>query len=99
MTKKKLAWVCLLVSPLVLGGAAFCFSDRDPISQGKCDRIKNGMTEKEVEVILGKKKDGQVFSGFGDTYYWEGSRGIITVSFEFSYPFVQDAEFSQSHPR
>jgi hypothetical protein len=58
--KKKLAWVCLMVSPLVLGGAALFLPSRDPITQANCDKIKEDMTLKEVVAILGKENlDGQ----------------------------------------
>lgn len=79
--KKKLAWLCLLVSPLVLGGAVFCLADRDPISQGNCDRIMKGMTEKEVNAILGGQKGSAAaaFRGF----FLLGSRGIINTFMEF----------------
>ena len=80
--KKKLAWVCLIVSPVLLGGAAFSPTDRDPISLANCHKIKKGMTEKEVEFLLGREKDD--FWG-GDCWWgkpecrWEGARGKIIV--------------------
>jgi|SRR5579864_196945 len=76
--KKKLAWVCLLVSPLVLGGAAFCLADRDPITQANCDKIKPGMTLKEVETILGREKDCYAGDCEQDVV-WIGTRGKIIV--------------------
>src|SRR5690348_37792 len=62
--KRKLAWVCLLVSPLVLGGAVFYFLPRDPITQANCDKIKPGMTEKEVDAILGRRKTEILATGW-----------------------------------
>jgi hypothetical protein len=98
--KRKLAWVCLMVLPLVLGGAAFCLCDRDPITQANCDKIKPGMTIEEVETILGGEKD-DVFAGdcwWGKpTFIWNGSRGSIWV--EVADPlanppiFVNNAQF------
>ncbi|SRR5260370_20599094 len=79
--KKKLARVCLLVSPLVLGGAAFCLSDRDPITQANYDRIKPGMTYENVQAILGNGWIlGVSFRG-GTMLLWRGTRGTISVSF------------------
>src|SRR5713226_6795075 len=106
MTKKRLAWVSLLVSPLVLGGAALCLSDRDPITQANCDRIKKGMTEKEVETILGREKD-EVDEFEGPTkvvtcFVWQGSRGTILVGIAdplANPPLVVDAIFWKSSPQ
>jgi hypothetical protein len=94
--KKKLAWLCLLVSPLVLGGAAFCLSDRDPITKANCDRIKEGMTEKEVVAILGRKWDVEASLG-GDrhAFQWDGSRGTIDVRMEKA---VVDSAFFMPGP-
>ena len=52
--KRKLAWVCLLVAPLVIGSAVLVLLPRDRITQANCERIKKGMTENEVETILGR---------------------------------------------
>jgi hypothetical protein len=96
--KRKLAWVCLLVSPLVIGGAAFCFIERDPISRGNCDRIKEGMTLKEVEAILGREADGVLKLGL--CYRWEGSRGQIFVHMAGTEPnFVETALFVKDPPQ
>jgi hypothetical protein len=75
--KTKLAWVCLMVSPLVLGGAVLFLLPRDPITQVNFDKIKKGMTIKEIEAILGRKPDGKISTqnGIYAGYYWEGSRG------------------------
>lgn len=104
--KRKLAWVCLLVSLLLLGGAAFCFGDRDPISQANCDRIKRGMTEKEVEDILGRGKDWvDEFEGptkVATCFVWKGSRGTILVGIAdplANPPLVIDAIFWESSPQ
>jgi hypothetical protein len=78
--KRKLAWVCLLVAPLVIGSAVLVLLPRDRITQANCDRIKKGMTEKEVEDILGSKKDGFVDVGHNLGLYWNGLRGKIIVS-------------------
>ena|SRR5579864_6339149 len=88
--KNKLAWVCLLVSPLVLGGAAFCLADRDPITQANCDRIKPGMTLKDVETILGREKDGLLDNG---SPYWTGSRGEIIIMVNGELDLVHRAIF------
>jgi hypothetical protein len=81
--KRKLAWVCLLVSPLVLGGIVFCILDRDPITRANFDRIrkifrKEGMSIQGIEALLGKKVDGKSrLPGPEVCYYWEGSSGYI----------------------
>ena len=88
MTKKRLVWVCLIVSPLLLGGALFCLCERDPITQANCDRIKKGMTEKEVQALLGKKADYSFsYVPLGLTHCWKGSRGRIEVQMT---PFFVD---------
>ncbi len=85
--KKKLAWVCLMVSPLVFGGAAFCLSNRDLITRANCDRIKPSMTVKEVEDILGKEPPCLISGGsFGGISLWRGARGTICVS--YTGPFI-----------
>src|SRR5262249_7236940 len=87
----KLAWVCLLVSPLVLGGAIFFLPDPDPITRANFERIrkifrKEGMTVNDIESVLGRKAvRGGRRGGAGtgpapgpeDYYYWEGSSGVI----------------------
>jgi hypothetical protein len=82
--KRKLAWVCLLVSPLVIGGAAFSLLPRDPITQGNCEKIKEGMTLSEVVGILGKENLVSIDRNqFGPTQFsWEGSRGSINIAFQ-----------------
>ena len=80
--KRKLGWVCLLVSPLVLGGAAFFLPDPDPITQANCARIKAGMTLNEVCDILGKAPPDCIEGGsFGGSALWTGARGRISVSY------------------
>jgi hypothetical protein len=79
--KRKLAWVCLLVSPLIVGGLVF-FLDGDPITRADSDRIskifrKEGMTVKEIEALLGRKADGKIRPCPEVGYYWEGSSGLI----------------------
>jgi len=99
--KRKLAWVCLLVFPLVLGGAAFWLSDRDPITQANCDRIKEGMSVAEVVAILGREKDEAW--GFGQMHFWwKGARGTIQVDVALipETPYVvQSASFTPSPPQ
>jgi hypothetical protein len=99
--KRKLAWVCLLVLPLVLGSAALCFSDRDPITKANCDRIKNGMALSEVEALLGRGMDSKLASQLGPALCcWQGSRGTIMVVMDFADPsLVETARFSASEPR
>jgi len=100
--KRKLAWVCLLVFPLVLGGAAFWLSDRDPITQANCDRIKEGMSVAEVVAILGRESDEAW--GWGQLHHWwKGARGTIQVDVvgnmrELRY-VVQSASFTPSPPQ
>jgi hypothetical protein len=93
--RKRLAWICLLVSPLVLGGAAFCLSDRDPITQANCDRIKKGMSLKEVEDLLEKQPpsliDGGASSGI---VVWRGARGRICVSYSGPFMFLDSPDDS-----
>jgi hypothetical protein len=96
--KRKLAWVCLLVSPLVLGGAVLVLLPRDPITQANCDKIKKGMTIEEVEAILGREKDDVSPRNcwWGETaFIWNGSRGSIWVEVADPPILVKNARFSQ----
>jgi hypothetical protein len=97
--KRKLAWVCLLVSPLVLGGAALSFSDRDPISKANCVKINKGMTIKEVEAILGRAKDDEEYLWGAPLLTWKGSRGNICVAFTAPDHIVDDAWFEKPEPQ
>ena len=76
--KRKLAWICLLVSPLLIGGSVLVLLPRDPITQANCDRIRQGMSEAEVAAILGREKDETW--GWGQLHlWWKGARGTIRV--------------------
>jgi hypothetical protein len=80
--KRKLAWVCLMVSPLVIGGTVLFLFPRDPINQANCHKIKpgTGMTEKDVISILGRAKDYALAHGGPEhDLYWKGKRGTICV--------------------
>jgi hypothetical protein len=81
--KRKLAWVCLLVSPLVIGGAAFCFWHGDSVTKPNCDKITEGMPLREVLGILGKNNLWPVRGEWGsiEFMYVLGSRGCILVTF------------------
>lgn len=104
--KRKLAWVCLLVSPLVIGGAVLVLLPRDRITQANCERIKKGMTEKEVETILGREKDWvdefEAPTKVVTCFVWQGSRGTILVGIAdplANPPLVVDAIFWKSSPQ
>jgi hypothetical protein len=81
--KRKLAWVCLLVSPLVVGGAVFyIFWERDAITKSNFDKIKDGMTLRQVVSILGKEnlcRDHNCSKGDEPDFVWSGSRAFIAV--------------------
>jgi hypothetical protein len=98
--KRKLAWVCLLVSPLVVGGTVLFLLPRDPITQANCDRIKRGMSEAEVVAILGREKDDAW--GWGQHHlFWKGARGTILVDVVIPGPLclVQSASFTPTPPQ
>jgi hypothetical protein len=104
--KRKLAWVCLLVSPLVVAGAPYCLLPRDPISRANCDKIKKGMPISEVVAILGRDKDDVCFAfhmkGWGmPAFIWKGKEGAIRVDINSMHPphFVDNVEFFPSEPR
>jgi hypothetical protein len=102
--KRKLAWVCLLVSPLVIGGAALWFLGQDSITEENCAKIKKGMTEKEVAAILGREKDDKFsYAKFGREYptlLWIGARGKIAVEMQWwDDAFVNGAYFLPSPPQ
>jgi hypothetical protein len=103
--KRKLAWVCLLVSPLVIGGVVLVLLPRDPITQAHCDKIKPGMTVKEVQAILGRKYDdswtlsNSNSSVFYFIFEWRGSRGAICVEAQKIHqgnPFPQEQDFEKA---
>ena len=75
--KRKLAWVCLLVSPLVIGGAAICFLGGDSITEDNCAKIKKGMTQSDVERILNAKPEEN-----GWCKIWFGDDSLIFVCFD-----------------
>jgi hypothetical protein len=100
--KRKLAWVCLLVSPLVIGGTVLFLLPRDPITRANCDRIKQGMSVAEVVAILGREKDEAW--GYGQMHFWwKGARGTIQVDVALNIPeapyVVQSASFTPSPPQ
>jgi hypothetical protein len=52
--KRKLKWTAICLALLVLGfGVALFLWPRDRITRESCEQIRIGMTEKEVEGILG----------------------------------------------
>jgi hypothetical protein len=99
--KRKRAWVCLLVSLLVLGGLLFLLFPRDPITQANCDRIKSGMTDKDVEELLGTHSDPAAPKTPNTSMLtWKGSRGMIYVEFvNFGKTVGAGAWFVQSEPK
>jgi hypothetical protein len=53
--KRKLKWMAVVLAVLVMGlGAALFLLPRDRITRESWERIRLGMTEKEVEAILGE---------------------------------------------
>jgi hypothetical protein len=98
--KRKLAWACLLVSPLVIGGAVFFLPDPDPITQANCAKIRKGMTKKDVVGILGRQNDWELHWGTTHVFIWNGATGRIGVQMEFTDNpiFVATAEFTPSRP-
>ena|SRR5215475_5080928 len=95
--KRKLAWICLLISPLVVGGAIVCFAERDPICRANWARIKKGMSQAEVEALL-ESKGYSLANGFGPVVvFWQGANGAcITAFMDFGDPaLVETVQFSQ----
>src|SRR5262245_24092596 len=80
--KRKLAWVCLLVVPLMVGGTGFLLLNGDAITKTNCDKIRKGMTLKQVVAILGKEKlcrDHSSSRQDPPDFVWSGSRAFIAV--------------------
>src|SRR5689334_8550710 len=82
MTEKRLLWSLGGVTTLVLVAAlAVCVARalEDRVTPENCDRIKVGMTEREVEAILGRPADGRQWFAS----WWIGEEWAIGVYFDF----------------
>src|SRR5438445_8862971 len=67
--KSQPAWVLVLLLMTVAGAASLWFIPRqNKVTQANYERIQNGMTEAEVEAILGPKWGSSLF----DPYYSGG---------------------------
>src|SRR5437899_12643092 len=75
--KRKLAITAVVVAlVLVVGLLVVVFWPRDAITQENCDRIRAGMTVREVSEVLGREPDIPARMGlFRSSANWTGVRG------------------------
>ena len=98
--KLKLAWVFAVLLALLMGGAFlyFNFSDPGPINQANFAKIKKGLTEKDVESILGGPctfiLEANIARQQETEKIWAKDRRFITVFFDVK-GLVVAASFKQ----
>lgn len=84
-TKRDHPLLLLLLASVWLTGAAVLSLSSDPsgnISQANCDKIQVGMTEEEVEAILGEPGSGWICTNRTKGKVWlHPDRGILVVNF------------------
>ncbi|HMF18113.1 MAG TPA: hypothetical protein VKE98_12950 [Gemmataceae bacterium] len=87
--KRKLKWLAIVLAVLLVGfGTALFLWPRDRITKASWEKIRIGMTEKEVEGILSGpgKSLGRPGQGWDNTKrgekVWLGRRGSILISFK-----------------
>ncbi len=76
-------WYSWVVAGLVVGAILLIIYGGDPVCQANCKRIRQGMTELEVEAILGRQCDQMLHAeGFYfKNCWWSGESGDIWVTF------------------
>jgi hypothetical protein len=90
--KRKLKWTAVVLAVVLLGfGAALFLWPRDRVTAESVDKIRVGMTEKEVEDMLGgpgikapfTSKRIKVGPGVPPTiHFWLGRNGFIEIEFD-----------------
>jgi hypothetical protein len=98
--RQKLGWIALVLVCLVIGAFLyFNLPDSDPICKANFDRIKKGMTEKEVENILGgpctHQPDTSIIHPGATPRVWSGKSCSITVYFGHRSGLVENASFER----
>jgi hypothetical protein len=101
----KFVWLVLVPTLLFIAGGAFLLFQPDPdsINQANCDRIKVGMTEKEVVTILEKEWDSRMHLKLSmferyEIAEWKGAQGTIHVQFSVGDGRVCCASYSRKPP-
>jgi hypothetical protein len=75
----------MLVGVMVLIAAAYAWlvTTGDQITERNCNRIEQGMSEAEVEAIMGRKPDGVItVEGIELQRTWIGRTGSIDVAYD-----------------
>jgi hypothetical protein len=101
MHRRRLAALALGLLALVLMGgfATRWLRPSSPISQANCDRVKDGMSETDVEEILGGPAGNyQVPSGAWVRKLWIGRDGTAVVYFDQN-DTVRHVHFTPAIPR
>jgi hypothetical protein len=83
MRRKLLVVACLSLLPITFAVLWFV-QPYDPINAANFDQIQNGMTQVEVEKILGGPGDKGRDYGFGFSVVWRG-RGRNAIVVDFGY--------------
>jgi hypothetical protein len=85
MFKERLTgWMLTVTLVLLPVWLAMSIKITPPISQQTCDQIQLGMTEDQVEAIVGKRPNGIACSVDGRSYgrLWHKDGKCLTVGFE-----------------
>ncbi|HEV3260192.1 MAG TPA: hypothetical protein VG013_25270 [Gemmataceae bacterium] len=89
--------LAFVLACLVVAGAALLptFGPEANISQASCDRIEPGMTEAEVEAIIGERGKGWIGTKSTKGKVWlDADSGILEVSFSRRKGRVVDKDFT-----
>ena len=88
MTKVRRTNATRLLAVILFVSATIAGCGGNPVTQSNYEKIKNGMSQSEVEAILGKGKEqassGGNFGGIsmdGKSMVWQNGNEIITVMF------------------
>jgi hypothetical protein len=92
--------VAMLVAAFIV--AALVLEPTDPISEEGAARIKEGMTEAEVEEVLGGQKPYRWISiSDWNTSVWKGDSGEVAVEFRhdaYAFRVCRPAQFAPKEP-
>src|SRR4051812_3706291 len=83
-TKRLLLWS--LVAAALAGGALWWWVTRPPSLEAALERIHEGMTQEEVEQVLGGPPnhpgDWETVDDKGEAAFWDARGGMVGVNFD-----------------